>query len=152
MGFVAGMAGCRLDLPSPPQSGAHPAPQEQPLPVLPGGEARREPVQTAAVEPDPPEREVAPRVNPDSLIGLDRKAIGALLGPPTFVRRDKPTELWRYRHGSCALALFFYADGPGRDATFRVRHLESWAPGGEQTPPGECLNDLARLARQQPTG
>ena len=153
MAIVAGVAGCRIDNPLAPQQAARPAPQEQPLPVLPGGgEAVAEPAQTAAVEPAPPEPEPTPYISPDSLIGLDREAVKTLLGPPTFVRRDKPTELWRYRHGGCALALFLYADGRGRDAAFRVRHVESWAPGGEPTPPGECLNTLARRTRQQPTG
>ena len=152
---MAGVAGCRVDNPLAPQRSTRPAPQEQPLPVLPGGgEAAGGSAQAAAAEPVPalPAPKPEPYIDPDSLMGLDREAVEALLGPPTFVRRDRPTELWRYRHGGCALALFLYADGPGRGATFRVRHIESWAQGGEQTPPGECLNALARRARQQPTG
>ena len=127
MAVLAGVAGCRVDNPLWPPPGARPAPQEQPLPVLPGGGAGAEEAQVAASEPalPAPEPEATPHISPDSLIGLDREAVKTLLGPPTFVRRDKPTELWRYRHGSCALALFLYADGPGRDAPFRVRHIES---------------------------
>ena len=154
MAIVAGVAACGIDNPLRTLQGARPAPQEQPLPDLSGdGEAGTEPARTAAAAPPPaPERKPAPEIDPESLIGLDRKAVRTLLGPPTFVRQEKPTELWRYRHGGCALVLFLYSDGAGRNAPFRVRHVESWAPGGEQTPPGECLNALARDARQQPTG
>ena len=161
MAIVAGAAGCRFADVATLRHVAHPPPQEQPLPAPPGadagaGAAVAEAARSAPSEAAPPARAVArkavPEIRPDSLFGLDRQAVEALLGPPSFVRREKPSELWRYRHGSCALALFLHADGSGRDASFRVRHIESWAPGGEQTPPGECLNALARRARQQPAG
>ena len=150
LAVLAGVAGCRIDNPL----GLRHAPQEQPLPVLSaGGGGPAELAETAPAAPPPPEpepeRTASLDIDPDSLVGLDREAVRALLGPPSFVRREKPTELWRYRHGSCALALFLYAEKPGDDETFRVRHIESWAPGGEQTPPRECLN---ALARQQPAG
>lgn len=122
------------------------------MPAPPGHDAA-EPVRTAVTQAPPePQPEAVPEIGPDSLIGLDRQAVRELLGPPSFVRREKPTELWRYRDGGCALALFLYAEKSGGVETFRVRHVESWAPGGEQTPPRECLNSLARRARLQPTG
>ena len=145
--ILAGVAGCTIDNPLVLQHSARPAPQGQPLPVLSaGGGGPGEPA-----EPEP-ERTASLDIDPKSLIGLDRNAVRALLGPPSFIRREKPTELWRYRHGSCALALFLYVGAAGGDETLRVRHIESWAPGGEQTPPGKCLNALARHARKQPTG
>ncbi len=157
---MAAVAGCRIDSLVRPQHTAPPdarAPQEQPLPALPGrGEASAEPVEPASTgappTPPEPEQEASLDINPDSLLGLDRKSVRALLGRPSFIRREKPMELWRYRHGGCALALFLYGDTAGGADSFRVRHVESWAPGGAETPPGACLNALARRARQQPTG
>ncbi len=155
---LAGVVGCRIENPLLLQHSARPAPQERPLPVLPpGGGGPAEPAEAASGEPPPPpgpepERTAALDIDPKSLIGLDRNEVRALLGSPSFIRSEKPTELWRYRHGTCALALFLYAGGAGGGETFRVRHIESWAPGGEQTPPRKCLNALARHARQQPTG
>ena len=127
------------------------------MPALPGrGEASAEPVEPAAAgappPPPAPEQESSLDISPDSLLGLDRKSVRALLGRPSFIRREKPMELWRYRHGSCALALFLYGETAGGAESFRVHHVESWAPGGAETPPRECLNTLARRARQQPTG
>ena len=149
---LAGAAGCRIDNPLVLRHTTPPPPQEQPLPVLSDGGG--EPAGTAAPPPPEPEpgQTASLDIDLDSLIGLDRAEVRALLGPPSFIRREKPTELWRYRHGSCALALFLYAERPGGEEIFRVRHIESWAPGGEQTPPRECLNALARHAREQPTG
>ena len=109
------------------------------------------PTPTPAPPPEPV-RPPAPDIDPDTLIGLDRPGVRALLGQPSFVRREKPMELWRYRHGGCALALFLYADRAGDEDSFRVRHVESWAPGGEQTPPRACLNAVAQRARQKPAG
>ncbi|MDE0059401.1 MAG: hypothetical protein OXI22_23810 [Defluviicoccus sp.] len=156
---LAGVVSCRIENPLVPQHTPPPAPQEQPLPALPaGGGERAGSAEAASAEPPPPPPEPEPEqaasldIEPDSLIGLDRNEVRALLGPPSFIRREKPTELWRYRHGTCALALFLYVGATGSDETLRVRHIESWAPGGEQTPPRECLNALARHARQQPTG
>ena len=156
---LAGVPGCRIDNPLVLRHTTPPPPQEQPLPVLSaGGGAPAGTAETAPAAPPPPEPEPQPEqtasldIDPDSLIGLDRAEVRALLGPPSFIRREKPTELWRYRHGSCALALFLYAERPGGEEIFRVRHIESWAPGGEQAPPRECLNALARHAREQPTG
>ena len=145
--ILAGVAGCRMDNPLVLRHTASPAPQEQSLPVLSAGGGG--PVEPA--EPEP-EQTASLDIDPDSLIGLDRNEVEALLGPPSFIRREKPTELWRYRHETCALALFLYVGGAGGDEAFRVRHIESWAPGGEQTPPRKCLNALARHARKQPTG
>lgn len=125
------------------------------MPALPGSEvAADKPAEAEAARPPepPPEQTASLDIDPDSLIGLDRRAVRTLLGQPSFVRREKPMELWRYRHGGCALALFLYAEKAGGADSFRVRHVESWAPGGAETPPRECLNALARRARQQPTG
>ena len=134
-------------------------PQEQPLPVLssPGG-AGDKPAGAVAVPPPSPPNESGPAkeasldIDPDRVLGLDRPAVEALLGEPDFVRRENPMELWRYRHEECAVALFLYAEEPDGRGPLRVRHVEAWAPGAEETPPGACLSALARRAGRTPTG
>src|SRR3546814_9329074 len=52
-----------------------------------------------AAMPAPAPRVAAlPPVNDDpaQLLGLDRDAVSALLGPPDLIRREAPAEIWQY--------------------------------------------------------
>ena len=134
-------------------------PQEQPLPALSGpGGSGGTPSETAKAPPSAPPRKNAPAkeasldIGPDRVLGLDRQAVEKLLGEPDFVRRENPMELWRYRHDGCAVVLFLYAEEPAGRGPLRVRHIEAWAPGAEQTSPRACLSALARRAGQNASG
>ena len=81
---------------------------------------------------------VAPRVAPNvapsetqHLIGVNREAIAAMLGPASFVRRDGPTEMWRYSAADCFLDLFINTDGTsGWVAHVQARSRPSANAGG----------------------
>lgn len=147
------MAGCRVDgLTGPQPTAADRGPQEQPLPVLPGpggdrvASAAAIPVEAPRPPQEGPAAEAPLEIGPDRVLDLDGQAVEALLGEPDFVRRENPMELWRYRHERCAVALFLYAEEADGRGPLRVRHVEAWAPGEEETPPRECLSALARRA------
>ena len=100
----------------------------------------------------PAAREASLDIGPDRVLNLDGQAVEALLGEPDFVRRENPMELWRYRHEKCAVALFLYAEEGNERGTLRVRHVEAWAPGDEQTSPRACLSALAKRAGRTSDG
>lgn len=134
-------------------------PQEQPLPLLSSpGDEKTGPKETVSVPSPPPPQEppaatvASLDIGPDRVLGLDGKAVEALLGQPDFVRRENPMELWRYRHESCAVALFLYAGEANGRGPLRVRHIEAWAPGDVETSPRACLSALARRAEPPPSG
>ncbi len=60
------------------------------------------------------------------LIGWDSSAIVSLYGKPTFVRKEKEAELWRYDGAQCAAFFFFYQEQAG----LRVRHVETLPKAG----------------------
>ncbi len=86
-------------------------------------------------------------IAPDSLLGLDGGAVRALLGEPDLRRREASAEIWRYRQGNCALALFFYAATEGDGGGPRVRHFEAWETGGGKAASPACLGNVALRAR-----
>ena len=57
---------------------------------------------------------------PERLLGMDPDGVAALLGPPTFTRRDDPARVWQYGTRSCLLDVFLYQE---KDA-LRVAHVE----------------------------
>ncbi|MDE0333949.1 MAG: hypothetical protein OXI64_03245 [Defluviicoccus sp.] len=147
------MAGCRIDgLTGPQPTAADRAPQEQSLPVLSslGGDGAESAAAVPVGAPPPPREEPATEtrleIGPDRVLDLDGRAVEALLGEPDFVRRENPMELWRYRHERCAVALFLYAEEADGRGALRVRHVEAWAPGEEQTSPRACLSAIANRA------
>lgn len=90
--------------------------------------------------------------NPGRLVGLDQRAVQNLLGKPRFVRRDDPARMWRYRHASCVLDLFLYAE-PGTAAkSFKVRYVEARAPGPKAASSRRCLRALLTARRSEDTG
>ncbi len=88
--------------------------------------------------------------DPGRLLGLDRKALRALLGKPGFVRRDDPARMWRYRHANCVLDLFLYAKAGAPAPSFRVRHVEARAGDLQATSTRRCLRALL-VARTAPS-
>lgn len=55
--------------------------------------------------PTPP-----PTISPESLAGLNRDEVHALLGRPTSETKRAMGTIWRYRRGECALSLVFYPE------------------------------------------
>lgn len=152
------MAGCRVDgLTEPRHTAADRVPQEQPLPAPSSpGAGTVKPTETSPIpapalpREKPAAMDASPDIGPDRVLGLDGQAVEALLGQPDFVRRENPMELWRYRHEGCAVALFLYTEEGNGRGPLRVRHIEAWAPGEEETPPRECLSTLAGRVGKNP--
>ena len=110
----------------------------------------------AALDPltvDPAVPMVAPiNDDPGRLLGLDQGALRTLLGNPRFVRRDDPARMWRYRHASCVLDLFLYAEPGDAAKSFKVRHVEARAPGAKAASTRSCLRALLSDRRPGSTG
>lgn len=91
-------------------------------------------------------------VDPGTVIGQSRAQIGALLGPPLFVRRDGSAEFWRYRHSGCILELYFYP----RDGKPALDHMETRGPvdrtgdrASEGSGEARCLGALIAAHRKK---
>jgi hypothetical protein len=83
--------------------------------AAPGPSAGTEAVTTPSVAKLP-----GPGIASDGLIGVSREKLRDLLGPASFVRRDGPTEIWRYAHDECFLDVFL---SRGNDSLM-VHHVE----------------------------
>lgn len=83
--------------------------------------------------------------NPARLKGLNTSQVTALLGQPSFTRKDAPAEIWQYRVGACTLDLFLYEEG----ALHRVAHyaVRSSQVISEQA----CFDEVLAAARGVPT-
>jgi hypothetical protein len=82
---------------------------------------------------------------PAALRGLDARQVSAVLGRPSFVRRDAPAEIWQYRVHACTLDLFLYESGGGQTvAHFAVRSSQ---PISEQA----CFDEVLAGLRGVPT-
>ncbi|MCW9002848.1 MAG: hypothetical protein OQJ87_09020, partial [Rhodospirillales bacterium] len=55
------------------------------------------------------------------MLGLTAAEVTTLLGPPKFLRRDAPAEIWQYGAEACVLDLFLYQD-PATKGVYRVRY------------------------------
>jgi outer membrane protein assembly factor BamE (lipoprotein component of BamABCDE complex) len=102
--------------------------------------AKLPPVPVPRPEPPLPARRLDP--SPQSLNGLSRDEIRALLGPPASETSQAMATVWSYRKGSCALSLVFYPEV--ETATERVLSYE-FKPEAEAA---TCLNRL-REARSR---
>lgn len=94
--LAVGLAACSSDKPRPSTTPIEAPPPKPPPP-------RPEP--PAPSRPAPP-----PAVPPESLNGLKRDEVRALLGPPTSETTRAMGTIWRYRRGECALSLVFYPE------------------------------------------
>ena len=84
---------------------------------------------------------------PDDLLGLDEATLKHWFGPPSFIRRDYPAEVWQYRAKACVLELYLY---PAADH-MAVTHAEATSGGTqstEETGLGPCLSALAEAKRK----
>lgn len=97
--------------------------------------------QTARREPTPP-----PPVT-DDMADLNPAAVTALLGEPSFVRRDPPAEIWQYRPKGCVLDLFLYPQGAG--GNLRVRHVAARVAGGGKVSVATCAARVINAEAQQ---
>lgn len=111
-----------------------------------------QPVETPAETP--PQTAARPAIDddPKRLLGLDPEGIQAILGTPSFLRRDNPAQLWRYRNKSCILDIFLYADQSAHSHSFRVRHVEARSANADRASARECLRTLLAERGQTPTG
>ncbi|MFQ5773367.1 MAG: hypothetical protein ACE5GS_02505 [Kiloniellaceae bacterium] len=106
-------------------------------------EAEAVATKTAAPPPEP-----AIDDDPDRLLGLDRGALGALLGEPALIRREPPAEIWQYRGATCIFDVFLYEEA-GRD---RVTYLEARDTAAQTVEARGCFNELLRARLGLPLG
>jgi hypothetical protein len=99
-----------------------------------------------AAEPDqlaslPPVQVTSPAL----LRGLNSRQVTAVLGKPSFTRRDAPAEIWQYRVRTCTLDLFLYDNG----STQKVAHfaVRSPQPVSDQA----CFDEVLATLRDVPT-
>lgn len=97
----------------PLKTSATTAPAKQTFP-------KRDLVKKNSTKPIKPKRKF---LLPATLIGLTDEKISTLLGAPAFIRRDPPSQFWRYRSGACVLELVFYR----KSGTLRVNHVSTRA-------------------------
>ncbi len=86
----------------------------------------------------PPEPEIDD--DPERLMGLDAKALTALLGQPELIRRESPAQVWQYRGADCVFDVVFYEE-PG---STEVTYVEARDDKGRRSEPRLCLNQLLR--------
>ncbi len=72
------------------------------------------------------------------LIGLEMKAVVELMGPPGFIHRDPPAQIWRYGGADCRLDLFLYRRG----STMMVTHAEARGKRIERADVTACLQSI----------
>jgi hypothetical protein len=88
-------------------------------------------------------REVPAVIAAAEIIGRDARDVVDLLGPPGFVRRDGPAEIWQYRAGDCVFDLFIYRE---REVP-RVTYIESRRRSGELVGGERCQLRVVSMVR-----
>lgn len=84
-----------------------------------------------------------------SLIGLDADELLRRFGAPELLRRERRAEYWRYRHQSCFVDVYLYADPPSpqpRTIHVGVRRQA----GGDVSASLDCEASLADFATGPP--
>ena len=87
---------------------------------------------------------------PAHLAGLDGSQVKGLLGPPPFMRRDNPAQIWQYRTAYCLLDVFLYRDGKGE--VYKVRHFEARASGEKTVSDKDCFESLLKAHEKRQSG
>lgn len=119
-----------------------------------GGDATR-PAPASAPAPNdvaalPPPTAAPSPPDPAKFVGMKANEIAAMLGEPSFRRRDPPAEIWQYRSGSCVLDLFLYSDGQEKP-TYAVTHAEARQRGSAARADADCLGRIVRERAPPPT-
>ncbi len=99
-----------------------------------------------AMSPDVRGRDIVPGPDrvpaPRTLLGLEHHQVMALLGEPSFKRRDDPAQIWQYRDSTCILDVFLYRpDGGG---AYRVTNVEVRGHGVIKVSDEDCFLRLLK--------
>ncbi len=99
-----------------------------------------------AMSPDVRGRDIVPGPDrvpaPRTLLGREHHQVMALLGEPSFKRRDDPAQIWQYRDSICILDVFLYRpDGGG---AYRVTHVEVRGHGVIKVSDEDCFLRLLK--------
>lgn len=103
-------------------------PQDQQNAYIMPGVPRRAPIKVVPTEADLKARPPA--------------AISALLGEPTYIRREQPAEVWQFLTGRCVLDITFYPDRNAPEKRLST-WIESRDMSGRRMAVPDCLNSFA---------
>jgi hypothetical protein len=148
------LTACAADTARPVASAPPPEPEPEVVIAEAAPEPVPEPVSEAVIEaaiaaviPDEPPAPAAPPEptiddDPAQVIDLNGAALEALLGVPSFSRRETGAQVWQYAGTACILDVYLYDDGP--DTPYRVTYFEIRGDSAERL----CLRNLllARLS------
>ncbi|MCH6589988.1 MAG: hypothetical protein IH806_05720 [Proteobacteria bacterium] len=99
-----------------------------------------------AMSPDVRGRDIVPGPDrvpaPRTLLGLENHQVMALLGEPSFTRRDDPAQIWQYRDSTCILDVFLYR--PVGGGAYRVTHVEVRGHGVIKVSDEDCFLRLLK--------
>ncbi|MFQ5617398.1 MAG: hypothetical protein ACE5FR_00360 [Rhodospirillales bacterium] len=99
-----------------------------------------------AMSPDVRGRDIVPGPDrvpaPRTLLGLEHHQVMALLGVPSFKRRDDPAQIWQYRDSTCILDIFLYR--PAGGGAYRVTHVEVRGYGVIKVSQEDCFLSLLK--------
>ena len=99
-----------------------------------------------AMSPDVRGRDIVPGPDrvpaPRTLLGLEHHQVMALLGEPSFKRRDDPAQIWQYRDSTCILDVFLYR--PVGGGAYRVTHVEVRGHGVIKVSQKDCFLRLLK--------
>jgi len=95
------------------------------------------PIETAPVVLETP---ALPMPEPMRLPGLNPKEVQALMGEPSFVRRDANVQIMLFETHACVFEIIFYEPNP--DAHFHADHLNARSPGGADIDLQTCLIEV----------
>ena len=99
-----------------------------------------------AMSPDVRGRDIVPGPDrvpaPRTLLGLENHQVMALLGEPSFTRRDDPAQVWQYRDSTCILDVFLYR--PVGGGAYRVTHVEVRGHGVIKVSEEDCFLRLLK--------
>jgi len=115
-----------------------PAPEPVPIPeaIIEAAIAAMTPSDTAA--PTTSAAPAQPRIDDDpaQVMALDSAALEALLGVPSFSRRETGVQVWQYAGAACILDVYLYDDGP--NTPYRVTYYEIRGDSVER----QCFREL----------
>jgi hypothetical protein len=80
---------------------------------------------------------------PSELVGLSADQVANLLGKPSFVRHDRPAEVWQYRTHDCVLDVFLYPPvKSGGDKEHTVLYYELRGKNAQKISGESCYGAL----------